>query len=372
MALIIVLSVFNGFQGLVTSLFSAFNPEIKITASVGKTFHNYEIPADKIKKIPGVAYYIETIEENALLKYGNKQYIATIKGVTNDYDKMNSFDTTIVKGKFLLENNNQNFCVAGYGVAYNLGINLNDFTKPISVYIPKRSESSILDPMNAFNNEQIYPSGFFSIQQEIDMKYVLVPISFARNMLDYKDEVTAVEIGLNKNANKDIITAEIKKIAGIGFNIQDRFEQEALLFKIMKSEKWAVFLILSFILLIATFNVIGSVTMLILDKKKDIAVLASMGANSTMIRNIFLLEGIMINFIGAISGIIIGGIICLLQMKYGFVKLQSSGSFIIKYYPVNMQVKDFVFVFFTVFIIAYLATYFPAKQISKKYLFHKL
>ena len=161
-------------------MFSAFNPEIQITATVGKTFHDYELPSDKIKKIKGVAYYIEVVEENALLKYGNKQYIAMIKGVSDDYNKMNSFDTTIVKGQFFLEKDDKSFGVLGYGVAYNLGINLNDFTKPVTVYIPKRENASIDNPMNAFNSDVIYPSGFFSIQQDIDMKYVIVPLVFAR------------------------------------------------------------------------------------------------------------------------------------------------------------------------------------------------
>lgn len=210
MALIIVLSVFNGFQHLVTSLFSAFNPEIQITAVIGKTFHNNDIPADKIKNLPGVVNYIEVVQEDALLRYETKQYIATMKGVSNGYEKMNSFDTTIVKGSYLLEKDNRSFAVFGYGVAYNLGINLNDFTKPVSVYIPRRDISSMSDPTHAFNNEHIYPAGFFSIQQEIDLKYVIVPISFAREMLDYKDEVTSVEIGLSKNASNDNIKLKFK------------------------------------------------------------------------------------------------------------------------------------------------------------------
>ena len=371
-ALIVVLSVFNGFQGLVTSLFSAFNPEIQITVAEGKTFHSLQFPADRIKKLPGVAYYIEAVEENALLKYGNKQYIATIKGVSEGYEKMNRFDTAVVKGKFMLEDKGINMAVLGYGVAYNLGINLNDFAKPVSVYIPRRESTSLVDPTKAFNNEIFYPSGLFSIQQEIDSKYVLVPLSFARTMLNYKDEVTSIEIGLRKDADKESIKEEIQKIAGNGFKVKDRFQQEALLFKIMKSEKWAVFLILSFILLIATFNVIGSVTMLILDKKSDIAVMGSMGADSMMIKKIFLYEGLMINLIGALSGLIIGFIICFLQMKYGIVSLQASGSFLIKAYPVKLEILDFVYVFLTVFVIAYIAAYFPAKRISRKYLYNKL
>ena len=372
MALIIVLSVFNGFQELVTAMFSAFNPEIKIVAAEGKTFHTFDLPSDKIKRIPGVAYYIEIIEENALLKYGNKQYIATIKGVSDGYEKMNSFDTTIVKGTFQLQHDGNSSGVFGYGVAYNLGINLEDYSKPVSVYIPKRESSSMTDPTKAFNNEFLYPSGFFSIQQEIDLKYVIVPLTFARQMLDYKDELTSVEIGLSKGSDKSKIQSEIESIAGSRFIVKDRFQQEVLLYRIMKSEKWAVFLILSFILLIAAFNVIGSVTMLILDKKQDIAVLASIGADSSMIKKIFLYEGLMINLIGALSGVILGLGICLLQMKYGFVHLQSSGSFIIKSYPIKMQLMDFVFVFLTVFIIAYLAAWFPARKISKRYLYNKL
>ncbi len=372
MSLIIVLSVFNGFQQLVTSLFSAFNPEIQITASIGKTFHNYEIPKDKIRKIPGVAYYIEVVEENALLKYGTKQYIASIKGVDRDYQIMNRFDTTIVKGTYMSELVDRSFAVMGYGVAYNLGINLNDFTKPVSVFIPKRGKSAMIDPTSAFNNDLIYPSGFFSIQQEIDLKYVIVPISFARKMLDYKDEATSVEIGLNPHVSADNVKEKIQNLAGSRFAVKNRFEQEATLFKIMKSEKWAVFLILSFILIIAAFNVIGSVTMLILDKKKDIAVLASMGMDKYQVRNIFLLEGLMINLVGVLSGIITGIVVCFIQLKYGIVQLQSSGTFIINAYPVQMQLMDFVFVFLIVLIIGFFAAYYPARVISRRYVYSKL
>jgi lipoprotein-releasing system permease protein len=372
MSLIIVLSVFNGFQHLVTTLFSEFNPDIQITASIGKTFHNYEIPADKIKKIPGLANYIEIVEDNALLKYGDKQYIATIKGVGRNYDKLNRLDTTIVKGKYMPEQDDRNFAVMGYGVAYNLGINLNDFTKPVSVYIPKRGRTSMTDPTQAFNNELIYPSGFFSIQQEIDSKYIIVPITFVRKMLDYKDEVTSVEIGLTPHASVENVKEEIQNLTGSRFIVKNRFEQEATLFKIMKSEKWAVFLILSFILLIAAFNVIGSVTMLILDKKKDITVLASMGLDKHQVRNVFLIEGLMINLVGVLSGIITGLVVCLLQLKYGFVQLQSSGTFIIKAYPVQLQLMDFVFVFLIVIVIGFFAAYYPARIISKRYIYTKL
>ena len=366
MALIIVLSVFNGFEKLVVSLFNSFNPDMLVTVKAGKTFNAGLIPEGTIRKIPGVLYLSETIEENALLKYKDKQIIVTIKGVGDDFVRMTRIDTMIVNGTFALKNGEKVMAVLGYGVAYDVGASLQDYMNPLTVYVPRRNGSFGGGFENAFNSDVIFPSGFFSVQQDFDTKYVILPISFARKLLEYTNEVTAIEIGLDKNSDHEKIQNQLQKILGDKFAVKNRFQQEATLYKIMKSEKWAIFLILSFILLIATFNVIGSLSMLIIDKKEDISTLRSMGANDTLIRRIFLAEGLLISLIGAVAGLVLGGLTCWLQQVFGFVKLGAADStFVVNAYPVHMQVPDFIFVFSTVMFIGILAAWYPVYNLRK-------
>ena len=365
-ALIIVLSVFSGFERLVISLFNAFNPDVLITLKEGKTFDSTMLPEDKLRKIPGVIHLAEVIEENALIKYKDKQYIATIKGVSEDYAKMCGLDTMMSEGKFLLQDGDRDFAVLGYGVAYFLGANLEDYVNPISIYVPRRNASFAGGLSNAFNNEVIFPSGFFSVQQDFDIKYVILPLRFVKKLLEYDKQITGLEIGITKGADVERIQRQITQLAGNSFNVKNRFQQQALLYKIMKSEKWAIFLILTFILIIATFNVIGSLSMLILDKKRDISVLQCLGATQTQVKRIFMAEGLLVSFIGAAGGLILGGITCFLQQKFGFVKLGSPNStFVVSAYPVHMQVQDFIFVFITVLLIGVFATWYPVFNIRK-------
>jgi ABC-type lipoprotein release transport system permease subunit len=364
-ALIIVLSVFNGFETVVIRLFNTFNPEIQITAKEGKTFDITALPVDKIRQIPGIVYMTDAIEENALLKYKDKQFIATIKGVSSDYQKLSGIDTMMAEGKFILQKDSNNYAVVGQGVAYNLGLNLNDYQNPLEIYVPRR-ESNFTNPLNAFNSEVAFPSGIFSVQQDYDIKYVIIPIRFARKLLSYNKEVTSEEIGLAPNSDWDKIQSQIQNIAGEKFSVKNRFQQQALLYKIMKSEKWAIVLILSFILLIATFNVVGTLTMLILDKKKDIGILWSMGADRKLIRRIFFAEGMMITFIGALTGLILGALICWLQQHFGLIRMPDSGSFVITAYPVHIQALDFIYVLLIDVAIGLLVSWYPVKQISKK------
>ncbi len=364
-ALIIVLSVFNGFETVVTKLFNTFNPEIQITAKEGKTFDITTLPIDKIRQIQGIVYMTDAIEENALLKYKDKQFIATIKGVSQDYQKLSGIDTMMAEGKFILQKDSNNYAVVGQGVAYNLGLNLNDYQNPLEIYVPRR-ESNFTNPLNAFNSEVAFPSGIFSVQQEFDIKYVIIPLRFARKLLGYDKEVTSEEIGLATNTDWDKIQEQIAKIAGDKFSVKNRFQQQALLYKIMKSEKWAIVLILSFILLIATFNVIGTLTMLILDKKKDIGILWSMGADRKLIRRVFFAEGMMITFVGALTGLALGAVVCWIQQRFGLIRMPDSGSFVITAYPVHMQIIDFIYVLLIDVAIGLLVSWYPVKQISKK------
>ncbi len=366
MALIVVLSVFNGFEKLVLTLYNTLIPDLQITLNEGKTFNALTIPSDKIKKIKGVLYYNEVIEENALIEYKKKQYLATLKGVGPDYQKMTHLDTLLVQGNYVLKNGNTNYAIVGQGIAYNLSLNPNDFNSPLTVYIPKRGRNFTLDPSEAFNYENIPASAIFSIQQDYDSKYIFVPIEFTRSLLDYTNEVSSIEIGLAADAKKDEIQKQIQLLLGDKYKVQNRFQSQEMLYKVVKSEKWVVYFILTFILLIATFNIIGSISMLIIDKKKDISTLSSLGADVKLIRRIYLMEGMLISFIGAILGLFLGTIICWIQIKFGFLKIGSEGSFVVNEYPVDIQLLDYIYVFFTVIIIGYFAAWYPVRQIKGK------
>jgi len=373
MALIIVLSVFNGFENLIISLFNTFNPDLVISIKEGKTFNADTIPENEIRNIPGLIYYTDVIEENVMVKYSNKQHIVRIKGVSEDFMKMSRLDSMLIDGRFVLESDSRNFAILGAGVAYLINANLNDLINPISVYAVNRSKNISFNPEANFNTLRIFPSAVFSVQQDFDSKYVIVPLRFSRKLLDYTNELTAIEIGLSDDADRDAIQKRIQQMLGDGFSVKNRFQQQALLYKVMKSEKWGIFMILSFILLIATFNVIGSLSMLIIDKKKDITILWNLGADHKMIKKIFLFEGLLITIVGAVLGLLLGSIICWIQQQFGIIQLQGTdNSFVVNAYPVQMVFIDFVYIFLTVFIIGFAAAWYPVRRISKKYLNEKL
>jgi lipoprotein-releasing system permease protein len=365
MALIVVLSVFNGFENLVISLYNTFDSDIRITAVEGKTFDPAKLPLKEFKTIPGFVYQTEVLEENVLLKYGDKQFIGAFKAVNDDYLKHSRLDTMLVEGEYTLEQGTRAYALIGQGVAYYLSVNLNDFSTPISLYVPKKkARFNMLNPEDAFSRESVFPSGVFSVQQEIDSKYILIPLPFARGLLDNDKNVNAIELGFEKDQRANA-ESEIRRLAGPGFVVKNRYEQHEMLYKIMRSEKWAIFLILSFILIIATFNVIGSLTMLIVEKKKDISILFSMGAEVKTIRRIFMTEGLLITATGALTGLFFGLIICFIQYKFGIVKLEGQGSFVIDSYPVMMKPLDFFLVFVTVMVIGFIAAWLPSRQLKK-------
>lgn len=366
MALIIVLSAFNGLSDLVQSLYNSFNSDIEITIKHGKTFDPNTIQIQSIKKINGVVYFSEVIKENALLKLNNLQCIATIKGVEEGYEKMTHFDSFVKEGNFILQEQDRNFAVLGKGVSYTLNSMPGDIFSPISVYAPKRGMIASINPEDAFNEKKIYVSGIFSINDDFDYKYVMVPIGFARELLDYKNEVSSVEIGLSPLCDKDKVQKEIQESLGKEYNVKNRLEQNELLFKTLKSEKLWTFIILVFILIIATFNVIGSLTMLILEKKKDIAILWDMGASVNLLRKLFLMEGILITLIGALLGIIMGVLVCWLQIHFGLKRFGEG--FIVDAFPIKMQVNDFIIVFVVVMLIGLFAAWYPVRIFTRKYM----
>lgn len=370
MALIVILSIFNGFDNLLKTLFYSFDPDLKIESTQGKSFIDDSTTLSILDHEKGIMVYSKIIEENALLRYDDKQFIARLKGVDENYIHVSGVDTMITSGKFVLNDMGIPMAVAGQGVAYKLSLSISN-QKPIKCFVPKRNAkmtASFMDATYALNQSNIYPTGFFSIQQDFDNEYVFIPIETAEKLFDYKNELSAYEIKLHKNADTETVKHNLQTKLGNKFSVKDRYEQHEFFYKIMASEKWAVFLILSFILLIASFNVIGSLTMLIIDKKDDIHTLKSLGANNRIISRIFLLEGLLITTVGAIVGLTVGGVLCWLQTKFGFIQLNQSGSFIIDAYPVAVKATDFIIVFFTVMLIGLFAAWYPVKHITKKYL----
>jgi lipoprotein-releasing system permease protein len=279
--------------------------------------------------------------------------------------KIADIDDKMVDGELLLQDKDVNFAVVGGGIAYSLSLVLNDPFNQLSIYVPKKGKPvSMLNPEEAFNINLIKPIGVFAIQQDFDTKYVLVPLRFAREIIDSPDKVTSLEIGLDPGTDEEAVGEQIKTAVGSGFKVETRLQQHEFLYRILKTEKWAVYFILSFILVIAIFNIIGSLTMLIIEKKKDIGILTALGAENKMIKNIFLLEGILITMSGALVGLTLGGIICFLQQQFGFIKLDNSESFLINAYPVEMQFMDFFYVLGIVFTIGFLAAWYASSKIS--------
>jgi lipoprotein-releasing system permease protein len=367
MALVIVLSVFNGFNSLIETFFSNFDPDIKITSQQGKMFTTDEERFEKLKQLPDVIHYAEVIEEVALLKYNQQQYVAVVKGVPDNFARYTNIDTLIVEGDFLLDDNGISYAVVGQGVAYNLGIGLT-FVDPIRLFVPQKGKPTAVNPARSLNYDYIYPSGVFSVLEEIDSKYIIVPFNFAAELFESNNQVSAIELGINPDANARKVQNEIESVLGESFHVKNKYQQHDLIYKTMESEKWAAYLILVFILVVASFNMLGSLSMLIIDKKEDLFILRSMGANSTLIRRIFLFEGWMISFFGAIIGALLGILICWAQIEFELIGLPGAGSFIISAYPVKIILSDILIILGIVFIIGFIAAWYPVRFISQRYL----
>ena len=367
MALIIILSVFNGLEKMVSAIFNTFDPDIKITAAQGKTFIADTSRLKLLANVRGVSCYSLTIEENALLKYGDRQYIATIKGVDDNYAMVTNIDSSMWEGNFILKSDKgRPYAIPGLGVASYLGLRIN-FIAALNIFVPRKSETTNLDAENAFNKKFITPSGIFEVEKEYDSKYVYLPLDFARELTENENRVSAVEIKFTLQADPPAVQKNIEKIFGKGFIVQNRYEQQEIFYKVMRSERLAIFFILTLILIIASFNIIGSLTMLIIEKERDIEILKSLGADNNLIRKIFIFEGWLISIIGAFAGILFGFVICWLQQTYGFVKLHSE-SLIMNSYPIVLKVKDFFIVPGIVLLIGYWAAWYPVRFLTKKFL----
>lgn len=365
MAFVVVLSVFNGFDNLVKSLFNSFDPDLKIALVEGKSFIPDDEKLKRLEATPGVIAYTKVVEENAIVAYREKQLPATIKGVDENYLKVSGIDTMIVEGEFVLQERGVDYMVMGQGISYYLSANLGAVL-PLTIYMPVKIEGYNVNVQDAINSYRVYPKGIFSIEQEYDLKYIIVPFRLAAKLLNDSMSVSSIEVKVKKGMLSRTKVA-IRDIFGKDFSVKDRFQQNEMFYRVMKYEKWIIFFILGFILMIASFNIIGSLSMLIIEKKKDIATFQSMGADKTFIRRVFLTEGLMISMTGGIVGTLLGILLCWIQMRFGIIKLSGSGSFIIDAYPVAMKLSDIVFAFLTVIALGFFAAWYPVRLMIAKY-----
>lgn len=371
MGLIIVLSVFNGFGNLVLNMYDSFDPDIVITPAKGKFFNPEEAQIDKIKALSSVSVTTYTLEENVLLRYKERQFIATMKGVSSTYFQSSELQTKIIDGSPILRHGDLNFMIPGAGIAYSLGLKLNDPVSRINVYLPKKGinpSSALMNPDEAFSQRTIAASSVFSVQQDFDNKFAIVPIDFIREMMGEEKKISSIEIKLKKGVDQQTAAQEIQQLTGAKFKVKDRFQQHDFLYKILKSEKAGVYLIMCFILLIATFNVFGSLTMLIIDKKKDILSLINMGASVSFIKKVFFIEGLLISVFGAGIGMLLGGGVCFAQQRFEIIKLGDAENFVTNSYPVAMQLNDFILVAVIVLSIGSLAAFVTSRLIVKRQL----
>jgi lipoprotein-releasing system permease protein len=365
MALVVILSVFNGFDKLIRNMMSAFDADLKIELVEGKTFSDTLVELQKLRKLESVAVYSEVLEENALFKYRGKQHIGVMKGVSRNYAEQTGIDSMITAGTFQLWRGSQPLAIMGQGVAYYLNANLEHFD-PLEIFLPKRGKQHSITSASAFSSKLIMPSGIFAIEQEFDTQYIIVPIDFSRNLLNYKNEVTAVELKIAKGYNAKRAQQEVQETVGSKFKVLNRYQQNESLYKTMKTEKVAIALILALILVIASFNIIGSLSMLIIDKRKDVETLRSLGADNTLIQKIFMAEGLLISLAGTVIGTVLGLAICYIQIIFEPVKLRGIGAFIIDAYPVDIQFLDILLILSLVIALGYLAARFPVRIITRR------
>ena len=364
-ALIVVLSGLNGMNGLIDGMFSTFDADLKITAREGKNFSPDTVDFEKVFNLEGVGSHSWVIEETALLEYEGRQRTAIVKGVDINYSNFIGLDTMIVRGVFLLKDSLYEYVVFGAGVAYDLAIGRNA-QNPVTIHFPKRELRNQIAVQNAFNRRSVYPAGIFSIQQDIDVNYVFVSLDLARSVFEMGDNITSLELNIDKSGSMKQVQKQISGLLGNSFDVKTRYETHEFIYKTMKSEKWVSFLILSFILFIASFNLLGSLTMIMIYKKDDIFVLQSMGASRKLIRRIFLIEGWLISLSGAIIGLVIGIILVVLQDKYELIKLGSEGSFAISSYPVDLLTQDILMVLAVVLLIGFFVAWYPVKSLKIK------
>ncbi len=368
MAMVVVLSVFNGFGGIVEGMFSAFDPDLKITVREGKVF-DYDNPLfEEALQVEGIQMISESLEENALFSFDGQQVPVLMKGVSDEFNNMTEMEKLMVDGTFKLREDVVDYTTLGAGLAVSLGARPG-FINPIEIYAPKRDvRVNLANPAAAFTTGYVQIGGVFSLNTpKYDENMAIMPISKVRELLNYTSEVTSLEVKLTPGASLKKVKRQIKNILGEDFLVEDRYEQQRESYRMLQVEKWVTFLILAFILLIAVFNVVGSLSMLIVEKREDINSLRNMGASNNLISRIFLNEGWLITFSGIIAGIATGLVLCLLQQHFGFIRLSDiPGAYIIDAYPVIVKFIDIIVIFAVVSIIGLVTVLYPVNNLRKK------
>lgn len=364
-ALVIVLSVFNGFELLFSGMFTNFDADLKVSPKNGKYFNLQSIPESTFKNLADVASFSYVIEENALLHYSDKQTIATIKAVDENYLNTIAIEDNIIDGIALLQEGDTNYAVIGRYLAYQLSIDPGDQFNILGIYVPKPGKIDLLNPEQAFARGFIMPAGTFSIQDEIDGKYVLVPLRFFNKLMEKNGQATAIEIKLKNTNNQDKVANELTKLLGNNFNILNRYQQHESFYKVMKSEKAISFIILVFILIVAAFNTLGSLYMLVMEKKRDLFILKSMGITPNTAFNIFLLQGILVALVGGFIGISVGALVCWVQQVFEPIVLHTNASYQIQAYPVKLLYSDLLYVAITIAILGIITAIYPAVKAKK-------
>lgn len=375
MALVIVLSVFNGFQDLMASFFTNFDPQLKVVPTEGKTRPADDPILTEIRKLPQVDVVTETLEDQALAVYNGNQAMVMVKGVDDNFAELTHItDIVYGEGTFDLHTANLEIGTPGIRLAQTLGLGTR-WQNYLHIYAPARNgQLDLSDPTSGFVEDSLFSSGLvFNVKQsKYDKNYILTSIGFARNLFGQQGMLSALEIRLKAGSNLEAVKKEMQKIAGTKYKVLDRYEQQAGTYKIIKVEKFMAYLFLTFILIVACFNIVGSLSMLIIDKKDDAQTLSSLGATNHQIRQIFLFEGRMISVIGAVLGIALGLLLCGLQQAFGFVRMGGSdGTFVVNAYPVSVHYVDVFFIFVTVIVVGWLAVWYPVRALSKRLLDHK-
>jgi len=372
MALVVTLSVFNGFHDLVATFFTSFDPQLKVQPVEGKTVAADDSVLTKIRQLPQIEVATECVEDQALAIYNGHQAMVMVKGVEDNFDSLTHINEILVgDGEFILHAAGMDYGILGIRLAETLGTGYF-YQRPLKIYAPRREgQYDMTDPEQAFEEDQVYsPNVLFNVKQaRYDKNYILTSISFARRLFDQQGMLSSLELRLKPGSSFERAKSEIAELCGDRFTVKDRFEQQDDTFKIMKIEKFIAYIFLTFILMVACFNIIGSLSMLIIDKKDDVVTLRNLGANDHQIVQIFLFEGRLISAIGAISGILLGLLLCGLQQQFGLVSLGStSGAFIINAYPVSVHPMDIVIIFFTVLIVGFLAVWYPVRYFARRLL----
>ncbi len=373
-ALIVVLSAFNGLEKVISSMNNRLTPDLQIAAVKGKTIDLTAFPLDRLKVIQGVEYVVPTITEDALFRANDKQHIGQVKGVGLEYQNIARLNEIIYgnDGLQLADDDEHGFAVPGAGVAWYLGINAYNPYAMVRVYVPKRGNASLMSLENSFNSNVLTVRSVFSTEQEQDEKLVLVPFEWLSGLLEYENKATNVELFVAAQADADKIKKEAKAVIGEGFSVKNQQEQQETLYRIMRSEKWAVYVILTFILILATFNVVGSLSMLMIEKRKDTEILKSIGADNRLIHKIFMNEGLLISVAGGIIGLLLGMVLVLLQQQFGFVKFGSGGgNYVVDAYPVLLKIKDVLLIFATILAVGCTSAFLTVHHAMRKSLSQK-